>query len=128
MLTEHTAPIVGARFRPPAADVLNNLAGDTALLCIRQPDNPHDANAIKVCCSLEILEEILELMYSEDERPTVELESDDTYHLGYVPKTLAEILAPYIDKMGGRCTGKLQFTLEGRPAVVMEIEDEEAGA
>jgi hypothetical protein len=42
------ANLVGMHFRPPAKDVVNNLAANTELLVRRQPDNPYDTNALQV--------------------------------------------------------------------------------
>jgi hypothetical protein len=41
-------PIVGAKFRPPAQEVLTLLPAGAELLLRRQPDNPHDGNAVQV--------------------------------------------------------------------------------
>lgn len=134
MILPFTAPIVGARFRPPAADVLNNLAGDTPLTCVREPDNEHDANAIKVTVDFCLAEPTISLWIEDsDQYETVadfkyfnNIGEDNLYHLGYVPRDKAEMLAPYLDKMGGTCVGKLSFNMEGRPQVEMSVEDGES--
>ena len=43
----------------------------------RETENPHDANAVKVL---------------------VNVENRDKYHLGYLPKKMASLLAPLLDK------------------------------
>lgn len=125
MLLPFSAPIVGAKFRPPAADVLNNLPGDKELILVREPENPHDANAIKVMLEQPHVDEVLAVVCEgEDERNEVELDDSERLHLGYIPRDKAESFAPWIDKMGGTCAGKLAFNLEGRPQVTFEIDDE----
>lgn len=41
-------PIAGMFFRPPAKTVLAMLGQDQALVLQRQPENPHDPNAVQV--------------------------------------------------------------------------------
>lgn len=56
----------------PAQDTLRNLQRDDRLDLEREPDNPHDSNAIKVKRAI--------------------------YHLGYIPKEVAKELAPRMDE------------------------------
>lgn len=123
MLLPFSAPIVGARFRPPAADVLNNLAGDTPLICVREPTNEHDANAIKVMIDIGLVDVNLHLEEGQEPSDVFSIDDFDRYQLGYIPRDKAGLLAPYLDKMEGKCDGKLSFTLEGRPQVELLIED-----
>lgn len=124
MLLPFTAPIVGARFRPPAADVLNNLLGDTELLLVREPANAHDANAIMVMIKFDNIPEPNAFLDAGQEHSDVfSIDELDRFQLGYIPRDKAEMLAPFLDKMGGECKGKLSFTIEGRPQVDMEIDD-----
>lgn len=127
-----SSPIVGGRFRPPAAEVLNMLPQGTKLKLQREPDNQYDPNAIRV----ELLESpehkaLLDecfLPYSGDE-PNLQ-QNAFPFHLGYVPKPKAEMLAPMLDGLvscieaGNSVEGTLEFSLEGRPTVDFEIEDE----
>jgi hypothetical protein len=128
MILPFSAAIVGARFRPPAADVLNNLGGDTPLICVREPDNQHDENAIKVMINIDLVP--VEEFLDEGQEPSdvFSIDESDRYQLGYVPRDKAELLASYLDKMGGTCPGKLTFTVEGRPQIEMEISEEEPNA
>lgn len=124
MLLPFSAAIVGARFRPPAADVLNNLGSDTPLICVREPTNEHDANAIKVMIDIEHVAIASFLEEGQEPSDVFAIDDFDRYQLGYVPRDKAELLAPYLDKMDGKCDAKLSFTVEGRPQVEMMIEDE----
>lgn len=47
-MSTHQAPIVGMAFRPPANDVIMLLPVGAKLQLVREPDNPHDADAIRV--------------------------------------------------------------------------------
>lgn len=132
MLLPFSAPIVGAKFRPPAADVLNNMAGESPLVLVREPENPHDANAIAIKVAYDNIKQIVENFLAgepEAENQLIEfmstkLDAEARLHLGYIPRDKAESFAPWIDKMGGSCAGKLAFNLEGRPQVTFEIDDE----
>lgn len=128
MLLPFSAPIVGARFRPPAADVLNLMAMDTHLACVREPLNPHDENAIKIMVHRNYIESILNVIAEDNPQAVEEISFDDEgrFHLGYVPRGKAEMLAPILDKGALVQTCKLSFNVEGRPQVELEIEDGEA--
>ena len=125
MLLPFSAPIVGARFRPPAADVLNNLPGDQELVCVREPLNPHDENAIRVVVDINSIMNICQSMLEPDQEMSdvFAIDERDHFHLGYVPRDKAEMLAGYLDAMGGECKGKLSFNVEGRPQVEMSVDD-----
>jgi hypothetical protein len=118
------AGIVGARFRPPAADVLNNLPMTTELICVREPDNEHDHNAIKVMIHISKVNVKDFLEEGQEPSDVFSIDEEDHYQLGYIPRDIAEILAPVLDKTGGRCEAVLGFSLEGRPQVSMEVDDE----
>lgn len=57
MTTILRAPIVGMHFRPPAKLVLESLPGGAKLVLMPQPDNPYDANAVRVLCRPEAIPE-----------------------------------------------------------------------
>lgn len=69
-----TAAIVGSKHHPGALDLLATLADDAVLTLLRQPDNPHDRNAIAVLSGLVML--------------------------GFVPAFLARAVAPLMDNAG----------------------------
>lgn len=123
-----TLAIVGARFRPPAKEILDNLSSGTKLLLRRQPDNPYDANAVQV---------LLPLGNEWDYGDTIDLllqgaecTTDEPLHLGFIPRGDAVEVAEWMDKLketaiddGGPyneppvwpCT--LTFLPSGQPAV-----------
>jgi hypothetical protein len=129
--------IVGARFRPPAEDILNNLAAGTPLLLRRQPQNPHDANAIQVLLDWkdEGLLEALVLQCAEEASAEVE----NPIHLGFIPRDHAAALASTFDAkqtpiMGegdeadvvqgfksSDVKGKLVFSLTGKAEVQFDV-------
>ena len=116
-----SAAIVGARFRPPAADVLNCLPSGCTLVAQREPSNPHDPNAIMVLCEESALHEALALLdLSAD---TIELH-EAGYHLGYIPRDQAEWMAEHFDAVGGQITGGLTFSAEGKPQIELELEQD----
>lgn len=85
--------IVGARFRPPAQDILNMLPAGSRLILRRQPDNPYDANAVQVLLpgyneggDHESLWEMYHENYGTPENGEL--------HLGFVPRGNAAELSP----------------------------------
>jgi hypothetical protein len=96
--------VVGMRFRLESMAAVQHLVAGDLLFLRREPDNPHDKNAIRV-------------------------EAESGIHIGYLPGIRAEILAPLLDNikepvavritwMGGNLSSdpniKVRFTL---PAV-----------
>jgi hypothetical protein len=127
-------PIVGAKFRPPAQEVLALLPAGAELLLRRQPDNPHDGNAVQVL--LPISESLSEDIINELDAAGVDLDTE-TLHLGYIPRadsnlpTDAARLAPLMDRIiyeeddvpGSADTdikGALTFGPSGNPMIVFE--------
>lgn len=124
--------IVGARFRPPAQDVLMALPAGADLILRRQPDNPYDENAVAVMVQLfseidgyyldsisETVKGILDNHFTEEEKPTF-------LHLGFIPRERAAGLAPRIDLQADPDTmiapdvpGKLTFATNGAPMIVV---------
>lgn len=124
------APLVGMRFRPPAADVVNMLAGGTALTLVREPDNPHDFNAIKVmlygCCEGGVFEPLFKQLLAETPEGSTNRENlmAEPMFLGYVKATEAVNIAPVMDRQLEQDPGstphlpaELAFDIEGRPCV-----------
>jgi len=99
----------------------------TELICVREPDNEHDHNAIKVMIDIDLVNTKDFIEPGQEPSDVFSIDEEGHYQLGYIPRDIAEILAPVLDKMGGSCVGVLGFTMEGRPQVSMEV-DEEASA
>lgn len=90
-------PIVGARYRPPAQEILDSLPAEAKLLLRRQPDNPYDGNAVQVLMVgfpfskvPDAINEILTAAGIEDINADV--------HLGFIPREHAAKLAPLMDQ------------------------------
>lgn len=122
-----TLAIVGARFRPPASGLLSVLPGGAPLMVRREPSNQYDANALQVLLPITSLQEAVP---EEQLRAAVEgfgfglaeIFAQPEWHLGYVPRTDAELLAPSFDSEGVReVQGSLTFDLQGRPAVSFQV-------
>jgi hypothetical protein len=91
-----TLPIVGAFWRPPAKTILENLALDTKLHLIPEPENQYDINAVAVYVHHKDIP-IASLKALESQLPGCghsleSLEDLVIIHLGYIPKELAKIL------------------------------------
>jgi hypothetical protein len=114
-------PIVGAKHRPPAQGILNNLGLDQALWLIPEPDNAFDANAIKVVVNTaEIPQESLDQMAPDLEgygSDISEIMASPQHHLGYIPARLAQAF-----KLDGPVEGTLSFDAKGWPQVSVESE------
>src|SRR5271156_4076216 len=107
-----TYPIVGAKFRPPAAGLLSVLGSGSALLVRREPDNPYDPNALQVLVRCEELEKLpCEQLQAAvegfgfssaevlgEEAIPGEEQAVSEWHLGYVPRSEALQLASHFDQ------------------------------
>lgn len=129
-MPEHTAPIVGMHFRPPAKDVINLLPGGCRLILMREPDNPYDVNAIKVLLpgfspegEHAALYDSMRLQAAADEFSALPWNVDsltDPLHLGYIDSKKTGRAADWSGEMDARqlmmweC--KLTFGLDGKPA------------
>lgn len=120
-------PIVGARFRPPAQEVLQLLPANYPLILRREPENPYDENAIKVLMCLGTMsdETSNNISHLLDEDGPTEL------HLGYIPREIAAKMAPLMDQRYDEETlvvrdieGKLAFGIHGGPMVSFEDHQE----
>lgn len=103
-----TLPIVGARFRPPADEILRLLPSGIPLMLRPQPDNPYDANAIAVLlpledARLEVPRNLILASGGEIEGP---------FHLGFIPAKDAAHISLTSDAHGA-----LTFSLSGGPMV-----------
>lgn len=107
-------PIVGARFRPPAEDVLRNLASGVDLILRRQPDNPYDANAVQVM--------LPEGDVANEAAQTFEFEPP--LHLGFIPAREAKTIGPQMDAKGvEEIPGLLTFSPTGASLVSFHWEE-----
>jgi hypothetical protein len=132
----HVVPIVGMAFRPPANDVIMLLPTGAKLTLIREPDNPHDIDAIKVLLDdfnengphahlLESLGEMLEADTYGHLKWNVD-NLTDPFFLGYVansPKTggkfaseICNLLPPDVP-----ISATLTFSASGRPQAQFDI-------
>lgn len=108
--------IVGARFRPPAEDVLRNLPAGADLILKRQADNPYDANAVQVM--------LPEGDIGNEAAQTFECEMP--LHLGYIPRTEAATIGPQMDERGiEEIPGILTFDPRGGPLVSFHWNEDE---
>lgn len=123
-------PIVGAKFRPPAAGLLQLLPVGTRLLVRREPQNEYDANALQVILPVdgELTDLALEATDKWDEvlggygYSVVAICSEPEWHLGYVPKEYARELAPQFDAAGAReVPARLAVSATGLPRVQFEV-------
>lgn len=103
--------IVGARFRPPAQDILNILPIGTPLTLVRQPENPYDARACAV-------------MYDWSTDPAIVEPWPDLpcpLHLGFIPAKENAEISNKMDVLDQPLQGTLTFSLAGGPMI--EISD-----
>jgi len=133
------APIVGMAFRPPAADVIQLLPVGAKLLIVREPDNPHDVEAVKVLLKdfnaegvhKDLFKSLLE-MIELDTYGHLKWNADslqDPFHLGYIansPKTggkFASELCQWMEpEKWYEC--ELVFGSSGRPKIQMDDQQE----
>ncbi len=132
-MTSYTLPIVGAHFRPPAKALLSVLPGGNALRIIPEPDNPHDENALAVfVVTSEIANDLndeLDVAASPFGYGIESIRDSVGWHLGYIPRTHAEVLQPrivaYFAAQGkDGLIGILAFTPDGKPAIRFDLPNE----
>jgi hypothetical protein len=131
------SPIVGAIFRPPSAFVMSRLPMGQELEVRRQPDNQYDSNACQVLLhgfNLQALPEIFGECLSDalpDDLPAGRniwnlSALTDPLFLGFIAAKTGEAtrLSGYLDERGQlSINGKLTLTLQGAPAIELELED-----
>lgn len=140
-------PVVGMQHRFPSAMVLSLIPPGTEFYLVREPDNPHDENAIQVwvddlpgILTGDDLESINSACVEQEKEP---LDWSKPFMLGYI-KALsvnqdvvgAEVLAPRIDALveSGAIDSAsdipviLVYGESGRPAVEIVEKTEEDGA
>lgn len=114
-------PIVGAHFHPPAKTLLQFLPLGTPLWLKPEPDNPYDANAIMVGVNGTTVETAIPKGQIEDFDAALEgfgfnseeVFSTHEWHLGYIPRTIAET----IKLEPGKHPAALAFGADGKPMV-----------
>jgi hypothetical protein len=136
MTTQYTLPIVGAHVRPPAKQLLSVLGMGHPLWFTREPENPHDGNAIAVYLDLTTLtkpqRDALEPMLTTAGFDWQSLLDDDatigqatrSRHLGYIPATEALWLAPKIDAGQPETdyiSGSFGISLANKPTITFTI-------
>lgn len=104
------ATLVGAEFRKGAKAALGFLRASkqpVALLLMREPLNPHDENAIKVCCHWQTfgLSEMSALR-AAGAKPSF----SGLLMLGYVDRRMAVEWAPLLDDRGGVAKARIDFS------------------
>jgi hypothetical protein len=135
-------PVVGMQHRFPSAMVLSLIPPGTEFFLVREPENPHDTNAIQVWVEslLQILEsddiDSIESACREQDKETPDW--NEPFMIGYIKAVSvsaevvgAEVLAPRIDSLidaGAIDSAEdipvvLVYGESGRPAV--EIVEEE---
>jgi len=131
-----SAPLVGAFFRPPAAQLLSELPSGAILTIEREPDNQYDSEACRVVIydlSLtypEIFDHLVEQAVPDDEEKMKGqwYKRDvafDPLHLGYVgAKTghAAALTALMKERGVASIFAQLAFDLQGKPEVIFDCE------
>lgn len=132
MKLKFSAPIVGMRFRPPAAIIMGNLPLDAKLGLQREPNNPYDPNAIQVLLPLpwedehpRIVEAVRE-WFRDQEKSQEDCEEyiSNPAFLGYIKKEIAETIAGQWDKDEDKIVVhcKLKFGVSGGPEADIELD------
>lgn len=121
-----TYPIVGVSYRPPSQTILEHLALNTPLVMRREPDNRFDPNAIAIWIETSnIPPNDLDLNSALSRRgfSIWELKANDEFQLGYIPATIAAVIAgdfPLSDT-----PARFAISGTGKPIVVRdEVRDE----
>ncbi len=130
-MTLQRSLIVGAHFRPPAKGLLACLSSGSKLLLRREASNAYDANALQVIWPTSGLNaELATGLMREEVQKNVEgfgSSADEVFaapewHLGYVPRTEAALLAPKMDDMGlSELAGELTFAATGGAQISFEV-------
>lgn len=134
-----TLAIVGARFRPPAKEILNNLPSNAKLILRRQPDNPYDSNAVQVCLWMDqdLPETVMTLLIGAEhvDEYYKDVEDVEPFHLGFIPRDEAVEIAPMMDEgmddteeAPSEWPALLTFLPSGQPGVKFEIPTEKNNA
>lgn len=123
-------PIVGARFRPPALALIQGLPPETNLYLRAEPQNPYDENAIQVFLKSEDLQNLTEeetenlnQELASSGKDLEEILSEEEWHLGYVPKDLAQNLRlNSLVEISQEYQGKFSINFRGQPQIEIDLE------
>lgn len=136
-MTQHTVPVVGMHFRPPAKAILAVLPAACPLRIMPEADNPHDANALAVhVASTDIPAHAHEQLESEALNygfTAADILAEGQWHLGYVKATDAAYLcAPLTQAIADGQTidadaphyypGHLSFDGAGKPTITLTLD------
>jgi len=127
--------LVGMRFRPPAPDIVGSLKPGTRLLARRQPENPHDFNAIQILLDLDTFnssseEHDLGVFLEEGEKEHQWSERFPAEHmelpilLGYINREVAATISPTLDDESfplAELPVTFQLDMRGQPVVIVEV-------
>ena len=133
-MVTHSAPLVGAHFRPPAKALLQSLPSNHPLELIPEPTNPYDPNAVAVFLrsstlsqdSLAELGETLPPMGCDVET----LLATPLWHVGYMAKEhasrhqqeIGRILAAEMEEFGeGAFAARLNFSGDGKYVIKFDL-------
>jgi hypothetical protein len=123
-MAQHTLPLVGSHFRPPAKALLQVLPSGTELILRAEPGNPYDPNAVQVLLPTanipEDVEQELEIHALGHGYDLPQIKAQDEWHVGYVKATEALWLQKHITS---DTTCQLGFLMNGNYAIIVEIED-----
>jgi len=134
-MTSHSAPLVGAHFRPPAKALLAALPADHPLILSPEPTNPYDPNAIAVFLSSKTVNQDI-LSELSDTLPPMGCDvetflSQPLWHVGYMAKEhaanhhqpIAHLMACELEACGEATPfpARLGFTGDGKYVVRFEI-------
>lgn len=139
-----TSLLVGMHFRPPAKQVLECLPSGAPLILSPEPENPYDANALKVMVWPGEIPEELRGMLDEKLQGTGSdlgelLAMEEPFWLGYIAASGGKPLAKagrdgvgnqeFLALMAGSPThsAKLAFDAAGLPLVMLSAPDMEEG-
>lgn len=117
-MTEHTLPIVGAHFRPPAKFLLQCFRLDQELVLIPEPDNPYDPNAIAVhVLTLSIPADAAMAAAIDDKcsgsgHDNESIREPSSWHLGFIPKEWAQLFQESDPIPAEGIPGKLGFSTD----------------
>jgi hypothetical protein len=126
-MTKYTLAIVGAKFSPPAQGILSVLPTNAALVVRREPSNAYDENAMQVLAPTDDWANAPGVAKLDEACAGYGHSGDDVlakpeWHLGYIPRQDALLLAPRMDKAEVReVPGVLTWSAEGAPRVQFEV-------
>ena len=93
-----TTPVVGMHFHPPAKGLLTVARAGSTLRIVPEPENPYDANALRVEIASKNFDDrhMLEAAVAGYGESADGINNVEWWHLGYVPRQQAELYAAQI--------------------------------